>query len=99
MLEASVPVKVEQNNEGYLLRIGQPAVSVVPPLGPVTFREQAVHLDKSVINPAEVIHLTEIIRNFVAVYGHSESFVFGFLLFLIYKMLSLFLNIQSIKSY
>ena len=90
VLEASVPAQVEQYHDGHHLRVGQPAVPVVPPLGPVAFGGETVHLDKSVINPAEVIRLTENIRNFVVVYGHSESFLFGFVLIPNLQKLSLF---------
>ena len=73
VLQAFVSTQVKQYHDRYHFGIGQRAIPMVFPSGFVPRRRQAVDLDKSFINFAEIIRHTEYFRNFVFSDRHSES--------------------------
>ena len=90
VLKAFISAQMEQYHDGDHLGIGQFAVPMIFPLGPVTYGSESVCIDKSVIYPAEVICHTENFCNFVSVNRHSESFCVCIFVFSNLQKFSLF---------
>ena len=90
VFQTFISTQVEQYHNGDHLSIGQYAVTEVLPLRLVPFGSKSVNLDKSVVNMAEIINLTENFSSFVLGDRHSESVCIWFVVIPNLQKLSLF---------
>ena len=77
VFQTFISTQVEQYHNGDHLGIRQRAVPVVLPLRLVPFGSESVNLDKSVVNMAEIINLTDNFSNFSLAIVIARVFVFG----------------------